>query len=121
VPISFEAIHWPGCCWLTNWPEAAPPTFDIVVEELDMPDEPLPEAVDAAPEDEVEGVSDCPTVAEPDVPDPDWLMPDDPPDAAGFVPTVAPVLGCIADEPEVVDPDPVAAGRSVPPDGAGPV
>lgn len=36
-------------------------------------------------------------------------------------PMVAPVLapGCIADEPEVADPEPVAAGRSVLPEGAG--
>ena len=77
------------------------------------------------PEAEVEGVSDCPAVEEPEALPPDWLMVEEeppaavPPEAAGFVPTVAPVLGCMAEEPEVVDPEPAAAGRSVPPDGAG--
>lgn len=80
------------------------------------------------PEAEVEGVSDCPAAEEPEAlpPEPpDWLIVEEeppaavPPEAAGFVPTVAPVLGCMAEEPEVVDPEPVAAGRSVPPDGAG--
>jgi hypothetical protein len=37
----------------------------------------------------------------------------------GVPETVAPELGCIAEEPEVVEPEPVAAGRSVDPDGAG--
>jgi len=91
-----------------------------------MPEEP-PEAVDAGPDDEVDGVSDCPTVDDPETPlpdplveeldVPDWLIVDEPPEAAGLVPTVAPALGCMAEEPEVVDPDPAAAGRSVPPEG----
>src|SRR5215207_8275907 len=131
--MSFEAIHCPGCCWETIWPEVAPPTFDVVAEEPapaveapDMPEEP-PEAVDAGPDDEVDGVSDCPTVDDPETPlpdplveepdVPDWLIVDEPPEAAGLVPTVAPALGCMAEEPEVVDPDPAAAGRSVPPEG----
>src|SRR5215217_6405568 len=32
---------------------------------------------------------------------------------------LAPVEGCIAEDPEVVEPEPVAAGRSVAPDGPG--
>src|SRR5215211_7756271 len=37
----------------------------------------------------------------------------------GCVPTLAPVEGCIAEDPEVVEPEPVAAGRSVAPEGPG--
>jgi hypothetical protein len=129
--MSFEAIHWPGCCWLTIWPDVPPVALAIPTDEplpaADAPEAPAP-AVEAEP-DVVEGDSDCPAADEPEapeVPDPVWLMlPDppaaEPPDPAGLVPTVAPVLGCIAEEPEVADPEPVAAGRSVAPDGAVPV
>src|SRR3954454_6373166 len=41
------------------------------------------------------------------------------PPVAGCVPTLAPVEGCIAEDPEVVEPEPVAAGRSVAPEGPG--
>jgi len=56
-------------------------------------------------------------VAEPleaplDIEEPDVVLAPDPIEP----PELAP--GCIADEPDVVEPEPLAVGRSVPPDGA---
>src|SRR3954470_24231530 len=56
------------------------------------------------------GVSETPVAA----PAPEAVPP-----VAGCVPTLAPVEGCIAEDPEVVEPEPVAAGRSVAPEGPG--
>src|SRR5215208_133305 len=56
------------------------------------------------------GVSETPVA----VPAPEAVPP-----VAGCVPTLAPVEGCIAEDPEVVEPEPVAAGRSVAPEGPG--
>src|SRR5215207_8306121 len=56
------------------------------------------------------GVSETPVAA----PAPEAVLP-----VAGCVPTLAPVEGCIAEDPEVVEPEPVAAGRSVAPEGPG--
>jgi hypothetical protein len=106
VPISLEASHCPGCCCATNWPDEAlaPAIVEDEAEPAAEPDMPEP---------------DCPAVDDPELPVLDWLIVDEPPDEAGFVPTVDPTPGCMAEEPEVVEPEPVAAGRSVPPDGAG--
>src|SRR5829696_5606762 len=56
------------------------------------------------------GVSETPVA----VPAPEAVPP-----VGGCVPTLAPVEGCIAEDPEVVEPEPVAAGRSVAPEGPG--
>src|SRR5215208_2532465 len=56
------------------------------------------------------GVSETPVA----VPAPEAVPP-----VAGCVPTLAPVEGCIAEDPEVVEPEPFAAGRSVAPEGPG--
>lgn len=70
---------------------------------LDPPDEPEPD--EPLPE---EPAADDPLDDPPGVPEPD-----------GAPLTVAPVLGCMAEEPEVVEPEPEAVGRSVDPEGAG--
>jgi hypothetical protein len=70
-----------------------------------------PELIDGPVAAEPEaGVSETPVAA----PAPEAVPP-----VAGCVPTLAPVEGCIAEDPEVVEPEPVAAGRSVAPEGPG--
>lgn len=77
------------------------------VEEPDMP--PVAECV---PGDELEAPPAGEDADEPaDAPGPDDPAAVEPP------PTVGLAFGCMAEEPDVVDPEPVAAGRSVPPDG----
>jgi len=80
----------------------------IAPEADDMVD---PEALDEpAPPEAPEVDAEVPLV--PDIEDPEAVVEPEP----IVAPEVAP--GCIADEPEVADPEPLAAGRSVPPEGA---
>jgi hypothetical protein len=88
----------------------------------DEPEADVPELMPPNAPEPDEGVSEVPAACEPDEPElPELPAPDAPvvEEVEGWVPTVAPVLGCIAEEPEVVEPAPVAAGRSVAPDGPG--
>jgi hypothetical protein len=122
VPISFEAIHWPGCCWVTTRAEA-PPALAVGEEEPDAAGA-AADAVDPAPlADEPEPgwlVADAlEPLLDPDGADPDRFVGAEPPEEAGLPPTAAPALGCMAGEPEVVEPEPMAAGRSVAPEGGG--
>lgn len=97
---------------------ADPPEVDDMLEpealeEVDGVDEPAePDEVDGMeePADDPDGMVDpLDPVVDPDVPLPEPVV-----DPAA----VEPALGCIAEEPEVAEPEPVAAGRSVPPEGA---
>ncbi|HEX8167303.1 MAG TPA: hypothetical protein VF601_16150 [Beijerinckiaceae bacterium] len=85
------------------------PLEALVAEEPDVPEPDV-----AVPAEPVAGVSETPVACEPEAP---ALGPV--PVVEGCVPTLAPVPGCIAGEPEVVEPEPVAAGRSVAPEGPG--
>src|SRR5215218_5575007 len=76
---------------------------ELVLADPELFDDPAAAEPDA-------GVSERPVAA----PAPEAVPP-----VAGCVPTLAPVEGCIAEDPEVVEPEPVAAGRSVAPEGPG--
>jgi hypothetical protein len=113
-----------------NWPLALPAdepaVDDMVVDDDVAPDEPLAaleldgldeepavvdEPDDPVPEPAVLGIEE--PLAEPDVDEPEPTVEE--PVADGLLP------GCMAEDPEVVEPEPAAVGRSVPPDGAGAV
>ena len=76
---------------------------ELVLADPELFDDPVAAEPDA-------GVSETPVAAP---------APEAAPPVAGCVPTLAPVEGCIAEDPEVVEPEPVAAGRSVAPEGPG--
>ena len=61
---------------------------------------------------------DEPLPEEPAADDP-LEVPAAPPDPEVGPLTAAPELGCMADEPDVVEPEPEAVGRSVDPEGGG--
>src|SRR3954466_15094608 len=83
--------------------DGVPLADELVLADPELFDDPAAAEPDA-------GVSETPVAA---------LPPETVPPVAGCVPTLAPVEGCIAEDPEVVEPEPVAAGRSVAPEGPG--
>jgi hypothetical protein len=101
-------------------PEALPEVDDIVVPEPpeveDMPDAP-PEVEDVVPPEPPAEPADMddpePPEVEPPAVDPAVVSDIEEPEPADALGE-----GCIADDPDVVDPEPDAAGRSVPPEGA---
>src|SRR4051794_31182023 len=100
--MSFEASHWPCCCCATKLPpEVDADEFAVVPDVFDV-EEPEPAVGEPVPELDI--VEPPPAPDEEPAPEPDIDEPELP---AGFM----------ADEPEVVEPDPVAVGRSVEPLG----
>jgi hypothetical protein len=102
--MSLDAIHWPGCICVTKLPWAVG-LLPAAVLDVAEPDADPPEPEDIVPEPaEPDALGELEPAVDPEADvDPDPEEPE--------VELALP-LGTMAGEPEVVEPEPEAAGRS---------